>query len=118
MPKKITNSQIQNQDLDEKLLQHNYLVGSAHPTKLELSKSIDPAPPNINRQPPIKLQTNKIERRSIILGLLCILPIPLFLTSLAMGSVSIPPGRCRHHFAWWYSSKRILERYYNSISTT
>jgi ABC-type enterobactin transport system permease subunit len=40
MPKKITNSQIQNQDLDEKLLQHNYLVGSAHPTKLELSKSV------------------------------------------------------------------------------
>ncbi len=35
-------------------------------------------------------QLDLSDRRSIILGLLFILPIPIFLTSLAMGSVSIP----------------------------
>ena len=53
---------------------------------------IDPAPPKLNRQPPIRLRVSKIERRQIVLGLLFILPIPIFLTSLAMGSVSIPLG--------------------------
>jgi iron complex transport system permease protein len=51
---------------------------------------IDPAPPKINRQPPTRLRTNQIDRRSTILRLLFILPIPIFLTSLAIGSVSIP----------------------------
>ncbi|WP_373545881.1 iron chelate uptake ABC transporter family permease subunit [Chamaesiphon sp.] len=53
---------------------------------------IHPAPPTTNRQPPTRLPTNKIDRRQIVLGLLFILPIPIFLTSLAMGSVSIPLG--------------------------
>ncbi len=35
-------------------------------------------------------QLDLSDRRSIVLGLLFILPIPIFLTSLAMGSVSIP----------------------------
>jgi len=42
------------------------------------------------REPPTRLKTNRKDRRRIILGLLFILPIPIFLTSLAMGSVSIP----------------------------
>lgn len=53
---------------------------------------IHPAPPKIDRQPPTILTRKKIDRRQIILGLLFILPIPIFLTSLAMGSVSIPLG--------------------------
>jgi iron complex transport system permease protein len=51
---------------------------------------IYPDPPKLNRQPPPKLRTSKIDRRQIIFGLLFILPIPFFLISLAMGSVSIP----------------------------
>jgi iron complex transport system permease protein len=50
----------------------------------------DPAPPKIKRQPPPRFRANQIDRRSTIFGLLFILPIPIFLTSLAMGSVSIP----------------------------
>ncbi len=53
---------------------------------------IDPAPPQINRQSPTTLKKGKIDRRQIVLGLLFLLPIPIFLTSLAMGSVSIPLG--------------------------
>ncbi len=53
---------------------------------------IHPAPPQLDRHPPTILKKRKIERRQIVLGLLFILPIPIFLTSLAMGSVSIPLG--------------------------
>jgi iron complex transport system permease protein len=53
---------------------------------------INPAPPQqIDRQP-ATLKKLRIKRHQIVLGLLFILPIPIFLTSLAMGSVSIPLG--------------------------
>jgi iron complex transport system permease protein len=51
---------------------------------------IHPAPPKLNREPPQILNKKKIERRQFVLGLLFILLIPIFLISLAMGSVSIP----------------------------
>lgn len=51
---------------------------------------IQPAPPQIDRQIPTRSIESKIDRRQLVLGLLFILPIPIFLTSLAMGSVSIP----------------------------
>jgi iron complex transport system permease protein len=54
--------------------------------------AIQPAPPKIDRQPPNILNRGKLARRQLVLGLLFILPIPIFLTSLAMGSVSIPLG--------------------------
>jgi iron complex transport system permease protein len=53
---------------------------------------IHPAPPEIDRQILIRSHQNKIDHRQIVLGLLFILPIPIFLVSLAMGSVSIPLG--------------------------
>ena len=48
------------------------------------------APPQIDRALPIHLKAAKGDRRQLILGLLFALPIPIFLTSLAIGSVSIP----------------------------
>jgi iron complex transport system permease protein len=65
---------------------------TAQPSEDREWMPIHPAPPKIDRQPPTRLKKERIERRSIILGLLFILPIPIFLTSLAMGSVSIPLG--------------------------